>query len=724
MPAVLRVALPLPLPTLFDYLPPAAGEPRVGSRVLVPFGRRNLVGVVVTIDAEATVDRKRLKQATRLLDEEALLDTELMQTLAWAADYWLGAPGEAYANALPLALREARPLPPIGDEYWSLTGAGQNEHDAGSRRGGSKALLALLATGALSAQELNERRPGWREAARRLAGVGLLERSERPPLDRRLPPTTAPPLSDEQNQAVAAISASLGQYQPFLLDGVTGSGKTEVYLALIEQVLAQGRQALLLVPEIGLAPQTVRRLRERLGVTVEVLHSSLSEGDRARAWLRARAGSARVILGTRSAIFTPLPRGGLIIVDEEHDGSYKQQDGFRYHARDLALVRARALGVPVLLGSGTPSLESLANVEAGRYRSLHLRARPGAVRAPQVQIIDMRGQRLEHGLSPALLAAVAETVARGEQVLVFRNRRGYAPVLLCHACGWHAECSRCERPLTLHAGLRQLICHHCDQHQRLPTTCPNCGASELTAQGHGTERLEEALVARFPHVPVLRVDRETTRRKDAFEEMLATLGNERPAILVGTQMLAKGHDLPNLTLVAIVGVDEGLHSVDFRAEERLAQLVVQVAGRAGRARKPGRVLLQTHQPDHPLLRNLLAHGYAAVARELLAERQLVQLPPYSHQVLLRAEAPRRDAVESFLTAARAALPASAPLQIAGPMPAPMALRAGRHRGQLLIEAGHRSAWRGLLRPWQQALAALPAARQVRWSLDVDPIDLY
>jgi len=724
MPAVLRVALPLPLPTLFDYLPPDAGEPRVGSRVLVPFGRGKLVGVVVESGVETAVDGKRLRQALRLLDDEALLDTELMQTLAWAAEYWLGAPGEACANALPLALREARALPAIGEEYWSITPAGHGAHYAGSRRGGSKALLALLAEGALSAQELTERQPGWREAARRLAAAGLLERGEQPPRDRRPPSTTAPQLSAEQQQAVAAIGVSLGRFQPFLLDGVTGSGKTEVYLALIEQVLAQGRQALLLVPEIGLAPQTVRRLRERLGVMVEVLHSNLSEGDRARAWLRARAGTARVILGTRSAIFTPLPQAGLIIVDEEHDASYKQQDGFRYHARDLAVVRARALGVPVLLGSGTPSLESLANVEAGRYRSLHLRARPGAVRAPQVQIVDMRAQRLEHGLSPALLTAVAETVARGEQALVFRNRRGYAPVLLCHACGWHAECPHCERPLTLHAGRHQLICHHCDHHQRLPTACPSCGATELTAQGHGTERLEEALVARFPQVPVLRVDRETTRRKDAFEDMLATLDDEQPAILVGTQMLAKGHDLPNLTLVAIVGVDEGLHSVDFRAEERLAQLVVQVAGRAGRARKPGRVLLQTHQPEHPLLRNLLAHGYAAAARDLLAERRQSGLPPYSHQVLLRAEAPRREPVDEFLAAARAALPQRSPLQIAGPMPAPMALRAGRQRGQLLIEADRREVLRGMLRSWQQALAGLPSARKVRWSLDVDPIDLY
>mgnify|MGYP001024570684 FL=1 len=723
MPSVLRVALPLPLPTLFDYLPPAGHLPRPGSRVLVPFGRDKLVGVVVESGVESVLAGPRLKPVLRALDDEPLLDTELLQTLAWASDYWLGAPGEVCTNALPLALREARPLPAIGEEYWALTATGHEALAAGSRRGGSRALLALLADGALGAQELNEHQSGWREAARRLVAASLIERRDRAPTEPRAV-STAPVLSDEQQQAVAAVGASLGQYQPFLLDGVTGSGKTEVYLALIEQVLAQGRQALLLVPEIGLAPQTVRRLRERLGVAVEVLHSNLAEGDRARAWLRARAGTARVILGTRSAIFTPLPQAGLIIVDEEHDASYKQQDGFRYHARDLAVVRARALGVPVLLGSGTPSLESLANAEASRYRQLHLRARPGAVRAPQVQIIDIRAQRLQHGLSPALLSAVAETIARGEQALVFRNRRGYAPVLLCHACGWHAECPNCQRPLTLHARRHQLICHHCDRRQRVPTACPACGAAQLTAQGHGTERLEEALLARFPEVPVLRVDRETTRRKDAFDEILASLADERPAILVGTQMLAKGHDLPNLTLVAIVGVDEGLHSVDFRAEERLAQLVVQVAGRAGRARKPGQVLLQTHQPDHPLLRNLLAHGYAATARELLAERRLTGLPPYSHQALLRAEATAREAVDAFLAAAHAALPADAGLQIAGPMPAPMALRAGRQRGQLLIESTSRATLRGVLRPWQLAFGALPLARKVRWSLDVDPVDLY
>jgi len=725
MPAILRVALPVPLPTLFDYLPPATDSAvQPGSRVLVPFGRGRSVGVVVATAVEATVDAGKLKRALRRLDDEPLLDAELMQTLAWAADYWLGAPGEAYANALPLALREAAPLPSLGEEVWSLATAGRSALDAGSRRGGSRALLAELGAGPLGAAELDACLPGWRAAARRLLAAGLVERGERSACH-AVATRAAPALSGEQQQAVAAVADAIDRYQPFLLDGVTGSGKTEVYLALIERVLAQGRQALLLVPEIGLAPQTLRRLRERLGVAVEVIHSNLAEGERARAWLRARSGEAKVILGTRSAVFTPLPQAGLIVVDEEHDSAYKQQEGFRYHARDLAVVRARALGVPVLLGSGTPSLESLANVEAGRYRALHLRARPAALRPPQVQIVDMRAQRLEHGLSPALLAAVAETVGRGEQALVFKNRRGYAPVLLCHACGWHADCPRCERPLTLHAGRRMLVCHHCDHHARPPAVCPACGATGLKPQGQGTERLEEALAARFPEVPVLRIDRETTRRRDAFERLLDGLRDEaKPAILVGTQMLAKGHDLPHLTLVAIAGVDEGLLSVDFRASERLAQQLVQVAGRAGRATRPGRVLLQTHHPDHPLLRQLLAEGYAAAAQSLLAERRQSMLPPYAHQVLLRAEAMQRAAVDAFLAEAHDALPPGHGVQVAGPMPAPMPLRAGRQRGQLLLEAANRRELHAALRPWAAQLARLPAARRVRWSLDVDPIDLY
>jgi primosomal protein N' (replication factor Y) len=724
MTAVLRVALPLPLLTLFDYLPPAAGEARAGSRVRVPFGRGEMVGVVIDPAAEASVGVKRLKQASEVLDPYPLLDAELLATLAWAADYWAGAPGEAFANALPLALREPRPLPPTGREVWALTTQGQSARDAKSRKGGSAALLDALHDGPRAADELAFALPDWRAAARRRGEAGRGEKSEIEDTALNALPAPGPALSEEQAAAVAAIGEGFGGYQPYLLDGVTGSGKTEVYLALIERALAEGKQTLLLVPEIGLAPQTVRRLRERLGVAIEVLHSNLAEGERARAWLRARNGSARVVLGTRSAVFTPLPNAGLIIVDEEHDSSYKQQEGFRYHARDLALVRARALGVPVVLGSATPSLETLGNVEAGRYRKLVLRVRPGASQSTRVQIVDMRAQRLDHGLSPTLVNAVAATIGRGEQALVFRNRRGYAPVLLCHDCGWHADCPRCERPMTLHAGRRRLICHHCDNTMAVPVTCPSCGSANLSPQGQGTERLEEALAERFPEVPVVRIDRETTRRREAFGEILDGLREDKPAILVGTQMLAKGHDLPNLTLVAIVGVDEGLHSVDFRASERLAQLVVQVAGRAGRASKPGSVLLQTHHPDHAMLHGLLRGGYPAVAATLLEERRLLDLPPFAHQVLLRADALGRAEVDEFLAQALAAIGDPADLRIAGPMPAPMPLRAGRHRGQLLVEASSRARLHAFLRPWQHALAALPAVRKVRWSLDVDPIDLY
>ncbi|WP_448102805.1 primosomal protein N' [Luteibacter jiangsuensis] len=724
MNAVVRVALPVPLPTLFDYLPPLDGEARTGARVRVPFGRGEMVGVVVDPATEAAVGATRLKRIAEVLDPFPLLDDELMATLAWAADYWAGAPGEAFANALPLALREPRPLPATGIEAWALTVQGRSALDAGSRKGGSAALLDALRHGPRAADDLTAALPGWRAAARRLLESDLVERIEFGDAALPAPSAPGPALSDEQSAAVAAIGQGFGAFRPYLLDGVTGSGKTEVYLALIERALAEGRQTLLLVPEIGLAPQTVRRLRERLGVAVEVLHSNLAEGERARAWLRARDGSARVVLGTRSAVFTPLPHAGLIVVDEEHDPSYKQQEGFRYHARDLAVFRARTLGVPVVLGSATPSLETLANVQAGRYTRLVLRGRPGASQTTRVQIVDMRAQRLDHGLSPTLVHAVAACVERGEQALVFRNRRGYAPVLLCHDCGWHADCPRCERPMTLHAGRRRLVCHHCDNTMPVPSACPACGSANLSPQGQGTERLEEALAERFPEVPVVRIDRETTRRRDAFGDILDGLREDKPAILVGTQMLAKGHDLPNLTLVAIVGVDEGLHSVDFRAGERLAQLVVQVAGRAGRASKPGSVLLQTHHPDHAMLHALLRGGYPAVAEGLLEERRLLDLPPYSHQVLLRADALGRAEVDEFLAQAHAGIGDPGDLRVAGPMPAPMPLRAGRHRGQLLVEAGTRARLHAFLRVWRQALAGVPAARKVRWSLDVDPIDLY
>ncbi len=721
---VLRIALPVPVPWLFDYLPPTSGPVAAGCRVRVPFGSGTRIGLVAGHAAQTTTPSHKLKRVQSAIDAQPLLDAELLDTLAWAGEYWLGAPGDVLFGALPVALRGDRPLPGPRVTAWSITPEGQQALARGKRRGRSRALLNVLDQGLRTASELDGQVPGWRDAARRLERAGLTARCQLDATELPRVPVAGPALNDDQRHAVDTVLAAGHGFQPFALEGVTGSGKTEVYLALMQDALARGRQVLMLVPEISLTPQTVRRLRERLGTAVEVLHSGLPKGERAGAWLRARRGQARVILGTRSAIFTPLPHAGLIVVDEEHDTSYKQQDGFRYHARDLAVWRARTLGIPLLLGSATLSLETLYNIECGRYQHLRLPSRVSKRPAPRVQLVDLRARRLRHGLSDELVQAIETTSARAEQTLVFRNRRGYAPILMCHACGWHVQCGRCDKAMTLHEARARLVCHHCGSERPVPQACPECGATSLHPQGYGTERIEDALKARFPQTPVWRIDSESVRRRGSFARLMDDLQADAPAILIGTQILAKGHDFGNLTLVAITSVDEGLFSADFRASERLAQLVVQIAGRAGRAHKRGQVLLQTHHPDHPFLRALLATGYTATARELLDERRTLHLPPCASQALLRAEAPRREAVEAFLTAARGALPSNPALRVLGPMPAPMPRRAGRHRGQILLEADRRHVLHGLLRPWRDALWPLQAARKVRWSIDVDPVDLY
>ncbi|MGJ4730949.1 primosomal protein N' [Luteimonas sp. SDU101] len=575
----------------------------------------------------------------------------------------------------------------------------------------------------------------WRTAARALEGRGLAERIAVPASGFAPAPQPGPTPNPEQRAAIEAVREAAG-FAPMLLDGVTGSGKTEVYLHAIADCLARGRQALVLVPEIGLTPQLLARFRARLGVPVHAAHSGLNDNERARTWAAAWRGEARVIVGTRSAVFTPLPDAGLIVIDEEHDASYKQQDGIRYHARDFALVRGKSLGVPVLLGSATPSLESLHNAGAGRYGYLRLSQRAGDARPPAVRVIDVRKRALDAGLSGQMLDAIRGALGSGGQVLVFRNRRGYAPVLLCHDCGWSAQCPRCStpehgRPMTVHAHGRRLQCHHCGHRRPSPPACPDCASLALQPQGAGTERIEEVLAATFPEVPVLRIDRGSTQRRDALAQLLGSLG-DRPGILIGTQMLAKGHDLPDLSLVCVVGVDEGLFSADFRAHEKLAQLLIQVAGRAGRARRAGEVLLQTHHPEHPLLATLIAGGYPAFAGDELAQREAAGFPPYAHLALLRAESKHAEPPMEFLRAVRRTLEpagrarASAQdgLSISGPMPAPMPRRAGMHRAQLLLLAQSRRALHAALHDAVPAIHALTEARKVRWSLDVDPADLY
>jgi primosomal protein N' (replication factor Y) len=718
----LRVALPVPLPRLFDYLPPAGATPDrswIGRRVRVPFGRgdREQVGIVVDL----VPVEPELKRADACLDAAPLLDGELFDSLRWAAGYYHAPLGEVLTAALPVALRAGQPLPDTGRHGWRLTDAGSAAATAPGRDGRPRRLLLALSAGALDEDALERADADWREPVRALARRGLVERIPWPGAPVAAP-RDGPPLMPAQAAALAALRDGDG-FRVTLLEGVTGSGKTEVYLQAIADCVAAGRQALVLVPEIGLTPQTLARFRERLGVPVLATHSGLADGERVRAWTAMARGEGRVLVGTRSAVFCPLPNAGLIVVDEEHDGSYKQQDGVRYHARDLAVVRARGLGVPVLLGSATPSLESLQNALAGRYAHLRLDRRAGSAKPPSVRVLDVRKRPLQHGLSQDLLDAVGRCVARGEQALVFKNRRGYAPVLLCHDCGWSAHCARCDAAMTVHAGGRRLICHHCGARARPPDACPDCASLALMPQGAGTERIEQVLAERFPDTRVVRIDRETTRHRDAIEKHLREFG-DAPGILVGTQMLAKGHDLPRLTLVAVVGVDEGLFSADFRAGEKLAQLLIQVAGRAGRAALPGEVVLQTHHPEHPLLTTLLVGGYPAVAALQLAEREAAEFPPFAHLALLRAEAALDADTQGFLQDARDRFGTHAGTWLNGPMPAPMARRAGKARGQLLLGAGQRAPLHAALADWLPRLHALPSARRVRWSVDVDPTDLY
>ncbi len=737
----LRVAVPVPLPRLFDYLAPA-GEPegKIGSRVRVPFGARELVGVVAALPDDAEADANTLKPALAVLDAEPLFAGELLASLQWLARYTHAPLGEVFAAALPGPLRRGDPLPDTNGWAWKLTEAGHTAMD-GMRPGRPRLLALRLQRGPIDEEQLDAAAPDedetvqdasvWRAAARTLAQRGLAERIAISPSQAAPAPSAGPQLNPEQQNAVDAILAHRDGFAPFLLDGVTGSGKTEVYLHAISDCLARGKQALVLVPEIGLTPQLLARFRARLGVPVHALHSGLSDGERTRTWAACLRGEARVVVGTRSAVFLPLPAAGLIIVDEEHDGSFKQLDGIRYHARDFALVRARALNVPIVLGSATPSLESLRNALSERYGHLRLAQRAGNARPPTVRVLDVRKRPLQAGLSPELLEAVAAALAADGQVLVFKNRRGYAPVLLCHDCGWSAQCRHCDAAMTVHAGGRRLQCHHCGARRPAPNACPDCGGLALQSQGAGTERIEELLRERFPDVPVLRIDRGTTSRRDALQTHLEQFGDTR-GILVGTQMLAKGHDLPNLTLVAVVGIDEGLFSADFRAPEKLAQLLIQVSGRAGRADRAGQVVLQTHHPEHPLLDNLLSGGYAAFAAVELEQREAAVFPPFAHLAMFRAEAKRVELADGFLLVVRRAVEDadrdiradSTPLELSGPLPAPMPRRAGYQRSQLLLLGTARGHLHGVLQTALPVIRSCPEARKVRWSLDVDPVDLY
>lgn len=686
----------------------------------------------------STIDLSKVKPIERLLDPLPQVPPDIIDLIQWAAGYYHHPLGEAWATALPVAMRKADFKPPGDPVVYRLTEAGAEDCAAVLKRAPTQArLLAFLGESPLprSAAECRLYDAGWSAPMKQLIAKGLVESIRADSLRAGLPANEArersmasKELTAEQATAADAIKDNLHHYYAQLLYGVTGSGKTEVYIDAARPVLAANKQVLILLPEIGLTPQLLSRIQAALACRVALSHSGLNDTERFLAWQAARNGEASVLIGTRSAVFTPMPQLGLIVVDEEHDGSLKQQDGFRYHARDLALVRARAANIPVVLASATPSLESLHNAAKGQLQLHKLERRAVAATSPGLSLLDSRSAHAENGVSTELLNRMAEVLARGEQVIIFINRRGFAPVLMCEACGAMTDCEHCDAHMTIHARSRSLRCHHCGASRSIPGACVHCESTDLLQVGVGTERVDEYLSEKFPEYQVLRIDRDTTSRKGELQRHLAMAASGEAQILVGTQMLAKGHDFPNVTLVGVLDADQGLFSADFRSIEQMGQLLVQVAGRAGRAEKPGRVLVQSRSPDHPLLQTLLQQGYGPFTETLLNERKDAFWPPFVHIALLRSDSAVAGEARSFLQRVKEWLASSTSqsaqsITLMGPADAPMERLGGRHRAQLLLMSETRAPLHQLLAILRPALEKNPAARKVRWSLDVDPHDM-
>ena len=759
---IFRVAIPVPVYRLFDYLAPENAELdniKPGVRLEVPFGKGKKIAFLLEIVQHSEVDASKLKRVVRVLDRQPLLSTKDLRLLLWASDYYHHPLGEVISAAFPAALRQGKPVVIQTEKRYALTDLGKVTPSGQLQRTPKqKSVLEKFQSypASFTEAELSIWNDNWRPAVKQLIAKQLLQielsdagvnnsealssieevkrhsinfsqkKGEFKPALLLRPSNTTLQCNPQQQSAIDAVCENLGQFGVFLLEGVTGSGKTEVYLQIIRTVLERGQQVLVLVPEITLTPQLEDRFRQRFAVSIALSHSKLTDKQRQTAWLEMQQGECSIMLGTRSALFTPLKNPGLIILDEEHDTSFKQQEGFRFSARDIAVVRGKTLHIPVLLGSATPSLESLHNVDKQRYQLLHLPDRAGIAIEPVLQLLDIRNKRIQEGLSEALIEEMHRTLAKNEQVLLFLNRRGFAPTLICHGCGWVARCQRCDANLVIHFDEECLRCHHCGKEERLMKQCPACKTGELTPLGLGTERVEKVLAELFADKITVRLDRDSTQRKGSLENYLQQINQGKVDIILGTQMLAKGHHFPNVTLVAILDVDSGLFSIDFHAAEKLAQMIVQVSGRAGRAEKPGKVIMQTRQPEHPLLTTLIRQGYRSFSKTALAERKEASLPPFSYQALLRVQAADADMPALFFQAVTALVQKlnTGYTQVLGPVSAPMARRAGLYRYQLLFQNTRRQELHVLLDVLIPEIAKLKQAKKVRWSLDVDPVDLY
>lgn len=665
-PCILRVAVLCPLRKLFDYFPVSTDCPThytVGARVLVPFQSRQRIGIIVEITNQTDCPLNKMKAVTSLLDTAPLLNVTHLELLKWVARYYQVGLGEVLETALPARLRKVSQL-------------------------------------------------------------SVKPRANKKTTQPNIEKTKALCLNPEQQHAVDRISKTFNTFQTFLLFGITGSGKTEVYCHLIQKVLNEGKQVLILVPEIGLTPQLLTRLEQRFAEPIALLHSSLTEKQRLEAWEQAKEGKASIIIGTRSATFVPLKNPGLFIIDEEHDPSFKQKESFRYHARDCLIKRASLEQQPIILGSATPCLETLHNAALGRFQQVSLPNRAGNATLPSVDILDIRHKKLQEGLSSQLIATIQEHLDRKEQVLVFLNRRGFAPVLMCLPCQWIADCPQCDAHLTVHQHNQMLKCHHCEYNTPIPQNCPNCQHKPLTPVGLGTERLEQFLNERFPDHTIARIDRDSTMKKNALHDRLDNIVKGNTHLLLGTQIIAKGHHFPNVTLVAIIDTDQALFSNDFRSLERMGQLITQVSGRTGRADKPGHVVVQTTHPHHPLLKLLLEKGYLPFASKLLTERKLIDLPPYTYQTLIRAEAKKPDKALEFLHFIKQKSAPDKHLTLLGPVPAPMEKRVGHYRAQLLLQSSKRAALQRWIHELLPHLENFPRTQALKWTIDVDPIETY
>lgn len=719
----MQIALPVPLRKTFDYLANENENLAIGMRVIVPFGKSTKVGVVTDLKQESDYEISKLKPINSVLDEQPVLSNTLFEVVHWAANYYQHPIGDAIFSALPKLLREGKSLDDLKEFELQKTDKLPNIDDISTRAKQQKALIEHLNQAAVAKSELKDLNitsttinkfidsewAQWQEIE--YQQKDFLPEQVNPHLD----------LNTEQSLALSAINNSSNGC--FLIDGVTGSGKTEIYLQAIENILLKQKQVLVLVPEIGLTPQTLARFEQRFNTPIGVWHSGMTDKQRLLTWHGCLNGKFKIVIATRSGIFLPFDNLGMIIIDEEHDASFKQQEGFKYHCRSIALYRAHKLHIPTVLGSATPSFESLNNAKSGKFHYLQLRERATGNAVPKIKLIDLNIVKQQNNLAENLVERMRSVLANGQQVMLFINRRGFAPVLMCEECHWVTNCHRCSSFATYHKSKQALICHHCGHQQPVYHQCQDCGSTRILPIGTGTEQVEQTIESLFPDFPVVRLDRDKTANKGKFEEALELINTDEPTIIIGTQMIAKGHHFNNVALVGVLDVDGALFSTDFRSSEKLAQLMVQVSGRAGRSHTKGEVYLQTRFPEHPIIQDLINNSYADIASYALSEREALCLPPYSHIVIIRAESLNEYEGANWLSSIVPVLQQYKELLVLGPSPAPLSKKAGKYRHILTLQCRSRSYLHNIVDWLIQNLDSYQKNNKLRWSIDVDPVDL-